>query len=332
MIVLNSYQTKPAPRSRSAALAGSVAIHLGILLIVLQVHSPLESQAPRYIAMQLYVPAAVSGPAAATRVKEGPPLPRVSPRPSALPAKLPAPPPNPNLPAPNLPVPPELSVTRAAPAPARQPVLPAPANIPAPPLPVFAAALPAAPSVIHTTASRSGSFASLPVAPAIPPAAKLQVSGNAFDTVPADSPRRNSQPGGTLPAGFGGVAAAPPSQEPAAKSAPAGTAFTAAVAADPRQAFPHRQPASEPLEIFYKPRPAYTEEARRAHIEGEIVLEVLFTGTGNLRVLKVVRGLGYGLEQNALDAAAKIRFRPSREDGHPVDTVAQVRISFQLAY
>jgi TonB family protein len=131
---------------------------------------------------------------------------------------------------------------------------------------------------------------------------------------------------------FGGVAAAPPSQEPAAKPAPAGTAFTAAVSADPRQVAARRQPAAEPLEILYKPRPGYTEEARRAHIEGDIVLEVLFTGAGNLRVLRVVRGLGYGLEQNALDAAAKIRFRPAKEDGHAVDTVAMIRISFQLAY
>jgi TonB family protein len=282
--------------------------------------------------MQLYVPAAVSVPAAATRVKKPPALPLVVPHPSTLQAKLPPPRPTPNLPIPDLPNPPELSVTRKAPVPARQPVLPAPAAIPAPPSPVFAAALPATP----------------------PPAAKLQVSGTTFDTVPADSPRRNSQPGAMLPAGFGaagttaanphratsiavsngfgGVAAAPPSQEPAAKPAPAGTAFTAAVAADPRQPPAHRQPAAEPLEILYKPRPAYTEEARRAHIEGDIVLEVLFPGTGNLRVLRVVRGLGYGLEQNALDAAAKIRFRPSREDGHAVDTVAQVRISFQLAY
>jgi TonB family protein len=180
------------------------------------------------------------------------------------------------------------------------------------------------------------------------------VSANAFDPVPADSPRQNSQPGSTVPAGFGaaatvaanpqratsvaatngfgGVAAAPASQEQAAKPAPAGTSFTAAVAADPRPVPAHRQPVTEPLEILYKPRPAYTGEARRAHIEGDVVLEVLFTGAGTLRVLKVIRGLGYGLEQNALDAAAKIRFRPAREDGHAVDTVAQVRISFQLAY
>ena len=178
--------------------------------------------------------------------------------------------------------------------------------------------------------------------------------GNTFDTVPADVPRRNSQPAATLPAGFGaagvatanprratsaapsngfgGVAAAAPSQPPAASPAPAATAFTAAVAAGPAQVPARRRPASEPLEILFKPRPAYTDAARRARIEGDIVLEVLFPGAGNLRVVRVVHGLGYGLEQNALDAAAKIRFRPSSQEGRPVDTVAMVRISFQLAY
>ncbi len=62
------------------------------------------------------------------------------------------------------------------------------------------------------------------------------------------------------------------------------------------------------------------------------MLEVLFPGSGNLRVLRVVRGLGFGLDQNALDAAAKVRFRPASENGHPVDTVATIRISFQMAY
>ena len=59
--------------------------------------------------------------------------------------------------------------------------------------------------------------------------------------------------------------------------------------------------------LLFKPRPAYTEEARWAHIEGDVELEVLFTGSGNLRVLRVVRSLGYGLEQKAIDAAGKDR-------------------------
>lgn len=93
-----------------------------------------------------------------------------------------------------------------------------------------------------------------------------------------------------------------------------------------------RKPAAEPLEILYKPRPAYTEEARLARIEGDVVIEALFTSSGTLRVLRVVRPLGYGLDQQAVEAAGKIRFRPAREDGRSIDTVATVRISFQMAY
>jgi TonB family protein len=105
------------------------------------------------------------------------------------------------------------------------------------------------------------------------------------------------------------------------------------VAADAvRQPVANRRPAAEPLEILFKPRPDYTEDARRARLEGDVVLEVLFSASGSLRVLRVVRGLGHGLDQNAADAAAKIRFRPATEDGHALDTVATVRISFQIAY
>jgi TonB family protein len=235
-------------------------------------------------------------------------------------------------PALDLPAPPELSVTRAAPLPAARPVPPSPAPAPpAPPSPVFASTLPAAPTAAHVTAPRTGVFAAVPLT-AASPAAKPQMAGGTFGTVPVGAPRGSSPTGATLPAGFGGVAAAPASPEPAVKPATTGTSFAAAVAADPRQSAAHRQPTAEPLEILFKPRPSYTEEARRAHIEGDVVLEVLFTGTGNLRVLRVVRGLGFGLEQNALDAAAKIRFRPASQDGHAVDTVANVRISFQVAY
>jgi TonB family protein len=105
------------------------------------------------------------------------------------------------------------------------------------------------------------------------------------------------------------------------------------VAANPsRQPAVARKSAGETLEILFKPRPTYTEEARRARIEGDVVLEVLFAGSGSLRVLRVISGLGYGLDQNAIDAAAKIRFRPASEGGNAIDTVATVRISFQMAY
>jgi len=95
------------------------------------------------------------------------------------------------------------------------------------------------------------------------------------------------------------------------------------------------QPAygrSSSLEILDKPRPAYSDEARRLHIEGEVVLEASFSASGQVRVLQVLRGLGHGLDENATKAALAIRFRPAVEHGVSVDSVATVRIEFQLAY
>jgi TonB family protein len=89
---------------------------------------------------------------------------------------------------------------------------------------------------------------------------------------------------------------------------------------------------SASLEILQKPRPAYSDEARRLQIEGEVVLEMLFPASGRPRVLRVIRGLGHGLDESAVNAAVAIRFRPAMERGTAIDTVATVRIEFQLAF
>lgn len=86
-----------------------------------------------------------------------------------------------------------------------------------------------------------------------------------------------------------------------------------------------------PAEILSKPIPAYTEEARAKRIEGEVLLEVVFEASGKLRVVKVVRGLGHGLDDAAIRAAEQIRFKPALKDGQPSDSTAVVHIIFQLA-
>jgi TonB family protein len=91
-------------------------------------------------------------------------------------------------------------------------------------------------------------------------------------------------------------------------------------------------PPQIPVEILFKPRPDYTEEARKAKLEGEVLVRVLFSATGGVRVLDVVRGLGHGLDENAVRAVQQIKFRPAQRDGQPVDATATVHIVFQLAY
>ncbi len=86
-----------------------------------------------------------------------------------------------------------------------------------------------------------------------------------------------------------------------------------------------------PVEILYKPRPAYTDEARQLHVEGEVLVQVMFSATGQLQVQRVVKGLGHGLDESALRAAQQIRFRPAQRDGSPYDSAALVHIVFELA-
>jgi len=95
----------------------------------------------------------------------------------------------------------------------------------------------------------------------------------------------------------------------------------------------HRTEAvnSTPLKILNKPNPGYTAEARRLKIEGDVTLQVRFTASGQVEVLRVVNGLGYGLDQLAQDAARRIQFKPATRDGHPVDEVTIIRVTFQLA-
>jgi len=90
--------------------------------------------------------------------------------------------------------------------------------------------------------------------------------------------------------------------------------------------------AVTPVEILSKPRPAYTAEARALHLEGEVLLEIEFAASGELRIVRVARGLGHGLDESAIAAARQIHFRPALRTGAPVDSTALVHIQFQLAY
>jgi TonB family protein len=87
-----------------------------------------------------------------------------------------------------------------------------------------------------------------------------------------------------------------------------------------------------PVVILFKPHPAYTDEARAKKIEGEVLLQVVFAASGEVRVQRVLQGLGYGLDDSAQAAARQIRFRPAEQGGQPMDSTAIVHIKFQLAY
>jgi TonB family protein len=89
---------------------------------------------------------------------------------------------------------------------------------------------------------------------------------------------------------------------------------------------------TKPVEILSKPKPVYTEQGRNMKIEGEVLVQVVFTASGDVKVERVVRGLGYGLDEAAEAAARQIRFKPATQDGQPVDFPAVAHITFELAY
>ncbi len=121
-----------------------------------------------------------------------------------------------------------------------------------------------------------------------------------------------AQPGTILRGGFGDSSVAPSVPNGVRKSEPSAAATA--------------------VEILFKPRPLYTAEARALQIEGEVLLEMQFDAEGDARMVRVVRGLGHGLDETAIAAARGIRFRPAERNGAPIDSAAIVHIVFQLAY
>lgn len=91
-----------------------------------------------------------------------------------------------------------------------------------------------------------------------------------------------------------------------------------------------KAPSVRPVQILDKPKPTYTAEARAEKIEGTVLVDVIFTARGEVRVLGVVRGLGHGLDENAMDAARRIRFTPATQSGMPIDQRVVLHVVFQI--
>jgi periplasmic protein TonB len=78
------------------------------------------------------------------------------------------------------------------------------------------------------------------------------------------------------------------------------------------------------------PDPEYTEEARNAKTQGTCILWLIVDDQGNPRDIRVVRGLGYGLDAKAIAAVKQWKFQPAMKDGHPVNVQISVEVGFKL--
>src|SRR5262245_35829084 len=82
--------------------------------------------------------------------------------------------------------------------------------------------------------------------------------------------------------------------------------------------------------ILYREKAQYTKEAKDNKVEGMVILRVVFGADGQVSDINVVRGLPYGLTENAIIAAKKIRFEPAVKDGHPVSVRGHLEFAFNL--
>jgi len=86
---------------------------------------------------------------------------------------------------------------------------------------------------------------------------------------------------------------------------------------------------TQPIAIS-KPEPEYAEEARKTKQQGEVLIQFIVDEAGHPRDLHILRGLGLGLDEKAMEAVAKWIFKPGMKDGKPVPVTATAAVTFRL--
>ena len=86
----------------------------------------------------------------------------------------------------------------------------------------------------------------------------------------------------------------------------------------------------EPPRLLREVKAQYTEDARTRGITGGVVLEIVIRSDGTVGDVKVLRGLGYGLDDRAVTAVRNWKFSPARRLGAPVDVIVEVEVEFSL--
>jgi len=83
-------------------------------------------------------------------------------------------------------------------------------------------------------------------------------------------------------------------------------------------------------ERVYSPQPNYTEIARKARIQGVVIVQAIIDKEGNVTNIKVLKGLPMGLEEAAVDAMKQWKFKPATLNGRPVTVYYNLTVNFKL--
>ena len=86
----------------------------------------------------------------------------------------------------------------------------------------------------------------------------------------------------------------------------------------------------EPPRLVREVKADYTEEARRRGLSGDVILEIVVRSDGSVGDVRLLQGLGSGLDQRAMEAVRQWRFTPARRKGAPVDVIVEVAVEFTL--
>jgi TonB family protein len=90
------------------------------------------------------------------------------------------------------------------------------------------------------------------------------------------------------------------------------------------------EPMTMPVRIISKPTPIYSDEGLRLRIQGEVVVYVEFRADGTVRVIRIDRGLGHGLDEAAITAVEELRFKPASVNGRAIDFEGRAHVEFIL--
>lgn len=85
-----------------------------------------------------------------------------------------------------------------------------------------------------------------------------------------------------------------------------------------------------PPKRTYAPRPNYTEEARRARVEGVVILQAVVDAVGEVGYVKVLKGLPEGLTESAVQVVEQWRYEPATLNGEPVSVYINLTVNFSL--
>jgi len=82
--------------------------------------------------------------------------------------------------------------------------------------------------------------------------------------------------------------------------------------------------------VLFKKEPEYSEEARKAKYQGTVVLYIEVDPSGRAVNERVVRSLGLGLDEKAMEAVRQWKFKPGYRNGKPVTVAATIEVNFRL--